>query len=480
MQDLQDLHLAPGAVERALGWWRRFGGRQAFLLVLAVSMPLIRFEYLPHMLSTTVETLAEGYGMDLKVGEWDGSLTDIKVIAKDVEITTGGPYSEKRLFRAHSVEFDWSLVRAISGGLSRVGSCWTAIFGRECTVPEEIFHKVVIDGATLHIERSLAGAWNTEDAFRVKSLDELRRVVRRWQIPSIEGHDLSVSWVEQLAGDSGGGLVENRTSSLDFTKVVITVADLQVPVDSRENPTHFTFDGQTADGQVSVKAEVNLSRWDRDTWAPSSDVTYRLVNVGAASFGRFAAPNATLVPRTGRVDGTIRVAHEGDALTACDIQMQLRDVTYGANPRSPFAQIGGERLVEEVKAVRISQVVSTRCDELDGRPRPDLRPAERMQTLVTGAALETAPPIVRSAAGYDTAAVVEGRTFTRAELTTQVSEQLGKSLGGEKGAAVAKALTAPDDGGGNVVTRGARGIGRGFKKLFGGGGNKPAKPAKKP
>lgn len=490
MQDLQDVHLAPSSVERALSWWKRFGGRRAAMLVLAVTMPLIRYEYIPHALSTAVETLAEGYGLQLKVGDWETSFSDIKVVAKDVEITTAGPYREKRLFRAHSVEFDWSLVRGLSNGVARLSGCWTSIVGRECMLPEEVFHRIVIDGATLHMERSMAGAWNTEEAFRVRSLDELRRTVRRWQIPTVEGNDLNVSWVEQLPGDSGGGLVEQRTSAMDFTKVTITVADLQVPDDDRENPTRFTFDGQTADGQVSVAGALNASRWDHGTWAPSYDVTYKLANVGAASFGRFAAPDATLVPKGGRVDGDIVMARAGAVLTRCVINLRLRDVTYGVNPRSPYSRAAGLDLEREVETLRINDVVSKDCGILDGppagprdapgEPRHDRRTVEALHTLLTAGAVEKGPPVVRAAAGFDQSAVVEGRTPTAAEIGTRVSEQLGKAIGGEKGAAVAQALTASTAPGsnGNAVTRGAKSLGRGIKRLF--GGDKPASKERKP
>jgi hypothetical protein len=467
LQDLQDAGLAPNAIERAVSFWKRFGGRRAAMLTLAVALPLIRYEYIPRVLSATVETMAEAYGLRLTVRDWETSFTDIKIVGRDVEITTSGPYREKRLFRANAVEFDWSLARAIGGAYERVTTCWTAIIGRECSLPEEIFHRVTIDGATLHLERSLAGAWNTEDAFRVESLDALSRAVARVRIPSIEGEDVSVSWVEHLPGESGGGLVEQRFSSMDFTKVTLSLAQLQVPIDDRDNGTRFTFDGQTADGTVSVAGQVNAGRWAAGAWAPSYDLTFRLVNVGAATFGRFAAPDASILPTAGRVDGQIRLARDGARLTACTVQVQLRDVTYGANPRSPFSQAGGALLEQQLRPIRINDVVARDCTVV-GEERVQ-RVSQTLQTLVTTGALHTAPPIVRGAASYDQAAVVEGRPPTADEVTASISASLGQTLGGETGAAVARALTAPSSGsGGNVVTRGARSVGRGIKRLFGG------------
>ncbi len=483
MQDLQDLHLAPSSVERALSWWTRFGGRRAVILTLAVTMPLIRYEYVPHALSSAVEALAEAYGMHLTVGEWDTSFSDIKITGKDVEVTTSGPYREKRVFRARSVEFDWSLVRAISNGAARVSQCWTrALLRRECPVPEEVFHHITIDGATFHMERSLAGAWNTEEAVRIESLEQLKRDVRRWRIPTITGDDVSLSWVEHVPGESGGGLVEHRTSSMDFSKVTITVANLQVPVDERNNAMRFTFDGQTADGQLSVAGAMNVSRWIDDQWAPSYDFTFHLVNVGAATFGRFAAPDATVLPKSGQVDGTIHLARSGEQLESCRIDVRLRDVTYGINPRSPFSRAGGLPLEEQLRPLKINDVVNRDCRVISDDRRV-ARVSQTMQTLVTASALETAPPIVRGAANYDQMTVVEGRAPTPAEVTAQISEQLGLKIAGEKGAAVARALTAAsnDPSGGNPVARGVRSVGRGIKRLFGGGDKKPTPaPTKQP
>ncbi|MEP7117813.1 MAG: hypothetical protein ABI880_09535 [Acidobacteriota bacterium] len=481
MQDLQDVGLAPGELERVFSWWHRFGGRKALMLAFAVTLPLLRYEYIPHVLSTTVETLAEGYGLHLTVREWETSLSDIKITGRDVVITTGGPFREKRLFTANAVEFDWSLMRAVANGARRVSGCWTAVFGRPCTVPDEIFHRVSIDGAALHLERSLSGAWNTEDAFRVSSLEGLSEAVGRWRIPTIEGEDISVSWVEHLPGASGGGLVEQRFSSLDFTKVSVSVADLQVPVDDRENPTRFTFEGQTADGVVSVTGDLNLSRWAKASWTPSYDLKLRLVNVGAATFARFASPDATVVPTSGQVDGEIRLVRGSADADTCSMAVTLRNVTYGANPRSPFARATGARLDQELEPVRISDTVSVNCAAAPGAG-PEQRATQRLQTLLTTNALRTAPPVVQRAAGFDQVVMLEGRTPTADEITRLLTTRVGLAVAGEKGAAVVQALTADPATNGNVVSRGARSVGRGFKRLFGGGDNKAAatkKPAPK-
>ena len=473
MQDLQDAGLAPGEVERVLSWWKRFGGRKAAMLTLAVMLPLVRYEYVPWALSSAVETMAEGYGLKLTVREWETSLTGIKVIGRDVQIVTGGPYREKRLFRANAVEFDWSLMRALASGARRVRGCWTAIFFQPCTVPDELFHRIAIDGATLHLERTLSGAWNTHDAFQVSALEDLVRSVARYRIPSIEGEDVSMTWVEHLPGASGGGLLEQRFSSMDFSKVTLTIADLQVPVDDRRNPTRVTFDGQTADGAVSMTGDMNVSRWSASSWTPSYDLTVRLVNVGAATFARFAAPDASIVPTSGQVDGEIRLVSGGPDVDVCRMAVTLRNVTYGVNPRSPFSRTAGLALERDLAPLRISNALSVDCTGGSGLgPRPEQRASQRLQTLVTSGALEGASPLVQGAAGFDEASVISGGTATADEITAALTQKFGLTIAGESGAAVATALTSDPSPDGNPVTRGARSVGRGIKRLFGGGSKK--------
>jgi hypothetical protein len=198
-------------------------------------VPLIRYVH-PRVLSTTVETMAEAYGLRLTVRDWETSFTDIKIVGRDVEIVTAGPYREKRLFRANAVEFDWSLVRALSGAYTRLTTCWTAVIGRECTLPEEVFHRVSIDGATLHLERSLAGAWNTG----MRSDRIARHLVARGgagahPATTARGRSVVVNMPGELAAGSS-----SSASSMDFTKVTLSLAQLQVPVDERENGTRFT------------------------------------------------------------------------------------------------------------------------------------------------------------------------------------------------------------------------------------------------
>jgi hypothetical protein len=493
--DLQDAGLAPSLVERAVSWWKRYGGRRAALFALAVTLPVLRYEYVPYVLSSAVETMAAGYGLELTVGEWESSLTDIKVVGKDVVVTSGGPFRETRLFQADAIEFDWSLSRAVANGWTRVKGCWTVVFLQPCTLPEEVFHRIIVHDATLHLERTMAGAWNTAAAFDIGTLDDLSSQVQGWRFPAIEGRNVTVSWVEQLPGDSGGGLLERRFSTLDFSKVTVGVANLQVPVDDRDNPTRFTFDGQTADGQLSVAGVLNVSRWTAGTWTPSYDLSFTLANVGAATIGRFAAPDASVVPKTGTVDGTLRVASDGRRFTVCRIDVALRDVTYIANPRSPYSRTGGRTLEQQLEPVRINEVVSRDCNapaDLPGPrtlpPTPDpgmpprvvpagRRTSETLQTMVTSTALQDGPPLVRGAASFDEAAVVGGQTLTPEQITADISAQLGQAIGGDRGAAVARALTAKDGTGGNAVSRGARSAGRGIRRLFG-GGSKPA--TKKP
>lgn len=125
--------------------------------------------------------------------------------------------------------------------------------------------------------------------------------------------------------------------------------------------------------------------------------------------------------------------------------------------------------------MRISDSLAIDCAGGSG-PGPEQRASQRMQTVLTSGALKGVSPLVQGAAGFDEASI-GGRTATADEITAALTQKFGLKVAGESGAAVAKALTSDTTSGGNPVTRGARSVGRGIKRLFGGGSNpSPKKP----
>ena len=168
MQDLQDVGLAPSEAERVLSWWKRYGGRKAVMLALAVALPLLRYEYLPWAMSSAVETLAEGYGLELTVREWD-TLAD----RHQSDRPRCGDRDRRPVPREAALSRQRRGVRLES--VTRVGErrapgtgCWTAdlpatVRDSRRDLPP---HRPSPAPRCTSSDRS-SGAWNTHDAFQV-------------------------------------------------------------------------------------------------------------------------------------------------------------------------------------------------------------------------------------------------------------------------------------------------------------------------
>ena len=89
--------------ERLLAWWKFIGFRRAFVVLLVITIPVLKYEWLPEGASGALTGLASAYGINLKVGEWSGDLYDLKATAHDVTIETHGQYAESALLHADAV-----------------------------------------------------------------------------------------------------------------------------------------------------------------------------------------------------------------------------------------------------------------------------------------------------------------------------------------------------------------------------------------
>jgi len=163
---------------------------------------------------------------------------------------------------------------------------------------------------------------------------------------------------------------------------------------------------------------------------------------------------------TGRIN--LEVSNEGILL--CDIDMQLQNVQYAVNPRSSYVQGRRAQVEQGVRGLVVNQHIARRCTA--PWQDPQFRVTKALQAEITGEAVKDAPQVVQGAAGWDQLRFVQSDEAALAGYSSDMSAEIGKLIGGERGAAVARALTAADAQGGNVVTRGMRSVGRGLKNVF--------------
>lgn len=489
LEDLQDVGLSPSLVERFVSWWQRYGLRKAVIFALAVTVPLWRYVWVPNSVSAGLSTIAEAYGAELSVEDWTSDWTNIAVTGEHVTLHARGPYTEERLLRADSVELDWSLLRGLGNAWQRVRS----MFGD--APPEEPVHAIRLHQATLHVERLLSGRWNWRDAIDADRIEP--SAIAKMRLPAVDADELRLVWVEHLPGESGGGLIERKTASLFLDDVRLRFADLMLPLDDRPDATRFTVEGRTGDGRFEANGSMNLARWAAplpvpaapgarnaavtaaggELWAPTFNVAVYLENVGAAALSRVVS-DASLMPTSGTMTGHVKLAVAPSGQMTCDIDLQLLNVRYGINPRSSYVQARHAAVEAGVRDMVVNDHVAAKCQAK--WDEPELRVAKAVQAEITGGAVRHASPAVQAAAGYDRLRFVALDDAAIKSFTSDMSASIGRVIGGERGAAVAKALADTDTGRpGNPVTRGLSSVGRGIKRIFGGGGDNDDQKKKK-
>lgn len=470
---LQDMGLSPSMLERFVSWWKRFGLKQAAVIVVAITLPLWRYVWIPGSVSAGLSSFAESAGAHLVVDDWRSDWSNIRVTGEDVTWTVSGPYSESRMLRADAIELDWSLWRGVENVQRRV----RGLFGD--APPEEPVHAMRVTGATLHLERLLSGRWNWQDAMSLEALAS--KGAGTYRLPALEAEELRVVWVEHLPAASGGGLIEQKTASMYLDDVRARFSDLRLSAGAAAGPTQFAVEGRTGDGRFSATGDIVLpplppaTRFARASSEPARTtpftVTLYLENVGAAAFTRLVS-DASLLPSAGTMTGKIRLTVTPEGQMDCDIDLQLRNVQYAPNPRSSYVQARRTAVEAGLQQFVVNEHVARRCNA--DWHEPQFRVAKALQAEITGEAVHGAPPVVQGAAGYDRLRFVEADQAALDRYTADMSTRIGEALGGARGAAVAHALMASDSErrSDNALTRGLRDMGRGIKRVFGGGKKK--------
>jgi hypothetical protein len=211
----------------------------------------------------------------------------------------------------------------------------------------------------------------------------------------------------------------------------------------------------------------------------------RVDNIGAAAFSR-AVPNLDVVATHGTIQGTVEVFDNapcrGDAVAI--------DVKFGPNPALKGVPARLERLQRVSDTWSYTGAYSP-CSPLAtaGEHAADTDSAgPTLRAASTGAAglvlafnrqtTATAPPALREAVAHDTQRVTGVRLADAAlgDATDALANQLGdaatKVAGATTGGIVKQSLHSQPAPNGtaqpeNSLTKGAKGIGHGIKRLFG-------------
>lgn len=401
--------------------------RRATWVVLGVGFLVamgLKVAILPAIASRAVNVISEGYGVDMEVGDWSAALFDFSASAKDVVVKVPGTFAKSELLTIDELVFDLSL--------------WQAIRGKGW------INEVRVLEPKLYLERQLNGSWNwhelgslnreseadfeedVETAPRSDSPGEgamaaagralpesfVAKQLNAFSLKRLRIEGMRLEWVENLPGNSGGGLINEQKATLFFDDMDIAAQDVVGLLDLRPQPTRLKIAARTADGKISMAGQANLFRWAPGAtgeggaqkagadiaWSPNFDIKLYLENVGAGGFARLT-PEVAIRPVRGAMSGTVNLALH-DYKLDCTANLELVDVTFSVNRSSPLLARKGTQIESEVARLRpVSGRYHFPCGGLG--TEVGFRPVHAFQSRITKEALSEAPRVVRAAAAAD-------------------------------------------------------------------------------
>lgn len=422
-----DHHPSTTLVQALLRWfrdffrWKNFRENRSTQVVFGIGtlfLIALKFVIVPTAASQAVSFIAEGHGIDLEVEDWSAGIMDLNASAEKLTIRVPGQYAQAELLTIDEVEMDLSLWRRLRG------KGWV--------------NEVRIKGPRLYMERQLNGAWNWQevieplpsaeasatggpgvgprggDTVRASFEDNRDRDEQEtlFNLPELRIEDMRLEWVENLPGDSGGGLINEQRATLFLDDMEISAKDLMGLMDPRAQPSRFTLNARTADGKISVAGQANFFAWSqrlpgkggvmntasRPLWAPSFNLKLYLENVGAGAFARLT-PEVAVRPARGTMSGSVELALHNYELT-CKADIEVRDVTFAVNRSSPLMARRGNQVEREVSQLRpVNGRYQFGCGGLG--TEAGFRPVQAFQSRVTREALREAPATTRAAAAAD-------------------------------------------------------------------------------
>jgi hypothetical protein len=203
-------------------------------------------------------------------------------------------------------------------------------------------------------------------------------------------------------------------------------------------------------------------------WSPTFSVSLYLENVGAAAFARMVT-DASLLPSAGTMTGRINFVVTPEGMMNCEIDLQLRNIQYAANPRSNYVRARRTEVERGIKELQVSDHIAKKMQRAMERSRntPGQSGASRDYRRGRAGCVSRRP----SGRWLRPSAFRPDGQSRHRPLHVRHDRKDRRSAGGKRGAAVARALMADESGNGNPMTRGLRNVGRGVRRLFGGGGD---------
>jgi hypothetical protein len=468
---------------------RKFGIKGTLLIFLLVGFPLGEYSILRSAVYSAVPKTIAGFGLKFEAEEWSLSLLKLQATARNVRLL--GPSDEKPVFTASEVELHGSigtLLRSLPDMVT------LHVFGWH-----HPFNEIVVRHGELHLERSLTGYLNWNEF--IESVPErLRKDAASgvYQIQGVRFEDFRVTYVENLPGGSGEGVIKTAQAQVKVDEIRGTFTDLMQPARSGDQPTNFKIQGRSADGvfEIAGKAAFFPSKSEAAT-EPESESDIRKVsfgsksakkaglpfemsvyleNIAAGALGRMV-PTKTIVPAEGLIGGTVKIIRVSDD-AKCEGDFIVKDVRFAPNPlviTDPVAvEAARKSLLSDPPYSGPAGLCTTPGSNPDpiavpppSEPKGTAPPFSSTMTRLTQMGTSNSSPGIKALVAYDQQ-TLRGETpqLTFKELSQalgeQAAERVVQSLGEKAGVSVPA-------GSGNALTKGVKGVGTGIKKIFGKG-----------
>jgi hypothetical protein len=426
-----------------LTWWKKLGLNWAIALTITLFIPVSQFSLLNFAMKHGVPYMVGDFGVSFEAADWDLHLLGLRGTAHDVRIVRDARSAP--VLTADEIEFNATL-SALVGRL----------MGRRQT-----FDEIVIRDGDIRIEQSLNGEWNWAKFIETVPSDRRQAVANgQYQTRSLVLDRMRVEYVENIPSASGGGVIQTAQAHVYADDVTGVFRDILVPSAPDHMPTTFELEGRSSDGVVQISGRAAMFSTTTQTDSPTPlELNVYLDNFGMAAYGRTVSTTA-LMPVKGSLRGTVQITRTGERVT-CRSTLVADEVEFVPNPRVVLSSADYDALSRDLRGYRTSGPFNP-CDGRDDEPN---HTATGVLASFNTQTTLTAPESVRLTAARD------AQNFgidVGSSVTADIANRLAREAGRRAGALVGEQTgEAVEKQGGNALTKGARSVGKGFKKLFG-------------
>jgi hypothetical protein len=451
-ENLEALGFSLHGAQFFLIWWKKLGIRWSLALFFTFFVPVAEYSLLSWAMNQGVPLMLGNLGVRFEAEEWKLHLWGPRGVARKVRLVRDERSAP--VFTADEIEFNVKVK-------SLVRSLWSH---------SQHFDLIAIRGADVLIEQSLLNEVNWSK-FLDSVTPERREAVLSgaFQSDAIYFERVRVSYVEETPSHSGNGVIQTTQSRIYVDDVSGEFLDLIQSKES-ETPTRFEMKGRSAEGIVQVSGRSRFfAPAGQKRGVEALNAKVYLENIGMGAFSR-TVPTTIILPARGTLRGTIEIFPTSAGLD-CRSNLLAEGLYFVPNPQYAIVPAVYRQLENDLRTFSTSGEFDP-CN--GGRTAAGLLASFNSQTTVT-APRSVRVAVARDQQGFGNALAESITSDLASHFARSAGVQTTAIVGAQTGAVIENALAPKpktdakgDEDKSNPVVQGAKGIGKGFKRLFGG------------